>query len=273
MKKILITASITLLCISLFSCGKKDKITDTIIKTESGVEMVLIPGGTFTMGGTDGDNSPAREVELSPFYMDRYEVTQGMYKNLELPDASHFKKESNPVEMVAWINAAIYCNERSIEEGLEPCYDEKTWDCDFSANGYRLPTEAEWEYAARAGTKGKYFFGSDTRLLKNYAIFKSNSQERTSTSGTRKPNPWGLYDIYGNVAEWCNDFYSKDYYTNAPAKNPRGPAKGKARVVRGGSWADDESRINSETRGFDDSINDACILRDTIGFRAVRKAD
>lgn len=273
MKKTIIIASIALLCITFFSCGEKGKVIDTIIKTKSGIEMVFIPGGKFTMGGTEEDNSPAREIEISPFYMDRYEVTQGMYKKLELPDASHFKGESNPVEMVAWINAAIYCNERSFEEGLHPCYDEKTWECDFSANGYRLPTEAEWEYAARAGTKGKHFFGNDSRLLKNYAIFKPNSQNRTSTAGTRKPNPWGLYDMYGNVSEWCTDFYSEDYYTDAPSKDPKGPAKGKARVVRGGSWADDESRINSETRGFDDSINDACILRDTIGFRAVKKAD
>jgi formylglycine-generating enzyme required for sulfatase activity len=273
MKKILILSLITLISIPLLNCGKKEKSSDNFIKTSSGIEMALIPGGKFIMGGDGDDNSPAREVEISPFYMDRYEVTQGMYKKLELPDASHFKGDSNPAEMVAWINAAIYCNERSIEEGLTPCYDEKTWECDFSANGYRLPTEAEWEYAARGGTKGKHFFGNDQRLLKNYAIYKSNSGNRTSSVGTRKPNPRGLYDMYGNVAEWCNDFYSKDYYSNAPSKDPRGPEKGKARVIRGGSWADDESRISSEARGFDDSINDACILRDTIGFRAVRKAD
>lgn len=273
MKKTAVIALITLITLPLLNCGKKDKSSETFIKTDSGIEMALIPGGKFIMGGDGDDNSPAREVEISPFYMDRYEVTQGMYKKLELPDASHFKGESNPAEMVAWINAAIYCNERSIEEGLTPCYDEKTWECDFSANGYRLPTEAEWEYAARAGTKGKHFFGNDPRLLKNYAIYKSNSGNRTSSVGTRKPNPWGLFDMYGNVAEWCNDFYSKDYYSNATSKDPRGPEQGKARVTRGGSWADDESRISSEARGFDDSINDACILRDTIGFRAVRKAD
>lgn len=267
------TAIIFLITFITASCSKKDDAGVSVIKTESGIEMVLIPAGEFMMGGDGEDDSPPRKVTVSAFYMDRYEVTQDMYKKLELPDASHFKGGSNPAEMVAWINAAIYCNERSIEEGLTPAYDEKTWECDFSADGYRLPTEAEWEYAARAGTTGKHFFGSDTRLLKNYAIFKTNSQNRTSPAGSRKPNPWGLYDMYGNVAEWCNDYYSENYYSKAPSDNPRGPAAGTARVIRGGSWADDESSISSSARGYDESLNDACILRDTIGFRAVRRAD
>lgn len=273
MKNLQLLAIAALILITAVSCTKKEETANKVIKTESGIEMVLIPAGEFMMGGSGKDNSPARKVTLSAFYMDMYEVTQDMYKKLELPDASHFKGGSNPAEMVAWVNAAIYCNERSIEEGLTPAYNEETWECDFSANGYRLPTEAEWEYAARAGTTGKHFFGTDSRLLRNYAIFKSNSQNRTAPVGTRKPNPWGLYDMYGNVAEWCNDYYSEDYYSKAPSDNPGGPASGTARVVRGGSWADDESGISSETRGYDDSLNDACILRDTIGFRAVRRAD
>ena len=103
MKKTAVIALIAIITIPLLNCGKKEKSSDTFIKTASGIEMALIPGGKFIMGGDDKDNSPAREFEISPFYMDRYEVTQGMYKKLELPDASHFKGESNPAEMVAWI--------------------------------------------------------------------------------------------------------------------------------------------------------------------------
>lgn len=272
MKK-LITAAAVSAMIFAASCGKKTESEVKSIKTKSGIEMVYLPGGEFVMGSSEKGESPAHKVKLSPFYIDKYEVTQDMYKKLELPDPSHFKNSRNPVEMIGWVNAAIYCNERSIEEGLTPCYDEKTWECDFSANGYRLPTEAEWEYAAGGGTSGKYYFGPDSKNLKNYAIYNKNSSGKPETTGARKPNPFGLYDMYGNVAEWCNDFYAADYYEKSPAENPRGPEQGKGRVIRGGSWNDGEDTVNSTARGMDESITDACILRDTIGFRCVRRAD
>jgi len=274
MKKILTAAVISVIIACVMSCGKKT--TDTTVKnitTKSGIEMVYLPGGEFTMGSKNPGESPSHNVKLSPFYIDKYEVTQGMYKKLELPNPSHFKDEKKPAEMVAWINAAIYCNERSIEEGLTPCYDEKTWECNFKASGYRLPTEAEWEYAAKGGTEGEYFFGPDSRKLKNYAIFSKNSSGKTEKTGSRKPNPFGLYDMYGNVAEWCNDFYSADYYAKSPSDDPAGPEKGKERVIRGGSWNDSEELVNSTARSMDGSVNDACILRDTIGFRCVRRAE
>lgn len=107
--------------------------------------------------------------------------------------------------MTTYTSAAIYCNGRSLEEDLTPCYDETTWECNFEANGYRLPTEAEWEYAARADTSDKYYFGSDRNLLKDYKVYSKNSSGKTADVGTKKPNAWGLYDIYGNVAEWCHD--------------------------------------------------------------------
>lgn len=274
MKKFVITAFISALIAFAMSCGKKN--TDTTVKnitTKSGIEMVYLPGGEFTMGSGNAGESPAHKVKLSPFYIDKHEVTQEMYKKLELSNPSHFKNEKNPAEMVAWVNAAIYCNERSIEEGLTPCYDEKTWECNFKANGYRLPTEAEWEYAAKAGTDSKYFFGTDSKNLKNYAIYSKNSSGKPETAGSRKPNQFGLFDMYGNVAEWCNDFYAADYYGKSPAENPAGPAEGKERVIRGGSWNDGEEFVNSTARSMDGSISDACILRDTIGFRCVRKAE
>jgi formylglycine-generating enzyme required for sulfatase activity len=233
--------------------------------------MIYIPEGDFMMGSDKPGESPVHRVHISGFYMDKYEVTQEMYRKLDLPNPSHFKADRLPVEMVSWMNAAIYCNERSIEERLTPCYDEDSWECNYSANGYRLPTEAEWEYAARAGSKGRYYFGSDVKNLKDYAVYNKNSSGKTAEVGSRKPNPWGLYDMYGNVAEWCNDFYSPSYYSNSAESDPRGPADGKERVIRGGSWNDNEDMISSSARGMDASFNDACILRDTIGFRCVRR--
>ena len=269
MKRYILIILTGALIISIASCSKKRVTEIKEIKTSSGIEMVLLPGGEFMMG--EGDQK--RKVKLSPFYIDKYEVTQGMFEKVELPNPSHFKGDKNPVEMVAWVNAAVYCNERSLDEGLKPCYNEDTWECDFTASGYRLPTEAEWEYAARGGSDDKYFFGSDPLRLKDYAIYNKNSAGKTSKTGSRKPNQYGLYDIYGNVAEWCNDIFSADYYKISPLNDPKGPTAGEGRVIRGGSWQDSDVSLTSSWRGKDISINDACALKDTIGFRCVKKAD
>ncbi len=158
-----------LLLFSLSSCQNQGgtsaprRSAKTIeITAKTGPKMVLIPGGEFRMGSDNGhaDESPRHQVLLSPFAMDTFETTQAQFAALALPDPSQFKSPDRPVEQVRWINAAEFCNERSMEEGLEPCYDEVTFECDFKANGYRLPTEAEWEYAARAGADDQEPAGS-----------------------------------------------------------------------------------------------------------------
>ena len=237
--------------------------------------MVQIPAGSFQMGNRGGkeDESYVHTVTLDAILMDKYEVTQAEFEKYQLPNPSHFKGANLPVEQVTWVQAAVYCNARSKAEGLTPCYNEDTAACDFEADGYRLPTEAEWEYACRAGSDSDYGFGSEVRRLGDYAWFADNSNKKTHPVGEKKPNAWGLFDMHGNVAEWCNDVYEKDYYSNAPAKNPHGPADGKEYVLRGGSWKSGAEALRSSSRLAESpGFSDACLARDAIGFRCVRKA-
>ena len=251
-----------------------------IYVTASGVEMVLIPGGQFTMGTADGnpDEAPPHPVSLTGFLMDKVDVTHEMFARVQLPDPSHWQENpKGPVERVRWRDAKQYCNERSRLEGLKPCYNEKTveWDCDFGADGYRLPTEAEWEYAARAGTQGPYDFGSADKL-RQYSWFVENSDAKTHPVGQKKPNGWGLYDMYGNVSQWCEDVYSPTYYTQSPASDPTGPpnpGKDVKRVMRGGNWnAPAEVCRVTYRRGERTGNTDACFATDFCGFRCVRRA-
>jgi formylglycine-generating enzyme required for sulfatase activity len=186
---------------------------------------------------------------------------------------SRWKGKDKPVDSVRWSDAVRYCNKRSEMENLEPCYDLETWECDFEASGYRLPTEAEWEYACRAGTQTAYFFGDDAAKLKLYAVYKANSENQSRPVAGKLPNPWGLYDMSGNVLEWCHDIYDADYYKNGPAKNPRGPEKGDTRVLRGGSWESPADQCTSSYRSKDDpGYLNPCFGYDMYGFRCVRKA-
>ncbi|MEW6234771.1 MAG: formylglycine-generating enzyme family protein [Candidatus Omnitrophota bacterium] len=261
--------------ISLQQCGGSGGVSKTKeIKTASGTAMILIPGGEFTMGSHSGnaDEAPAHKVFVSGFAMDKYEVQQENYENFMLAAPSHFKGPNNPVEQVRWSDAAKYCNARSREEKLQPCYDEITYECRFEANGYRLPTEAEWEYACRAGSNADYDFGGDPQKLSKYGWFEENSNKKTGRSGMKKPNNWGLCDMYGNVMEWCQDVYDENYYKNSPERDPRGPADGDKRILRGGAWNSSANACRAASRMADaPGIADACFARDAYGFRCVRR--
>ncbi|MDD5727578.1 MAG: formylglycine-generating enzyme family protein [Victivallales bacterium] len=270
MKELTIWTFIFLLGVGLNALEKNPprKIT-----TASGVEMVLIPGGIFFMGNTAGqdDAKKVHKVKINSFYMDVCEVTQKSFETLVGINPSKFRDKKGPVEQIRWTEAVLYCNARSVKEGLTPCYNTKTWKCNFSADGYRLPTEAEWEYACRAGsTSGRFFSGGDHKL-NNYAWFRKNSREKVHPVGGKKANGFGLYDMYGNVMEWCNDFYGKDYYSKSPENNPTGPESGTKRVLRGGSWSSRAEKLSSYRRYADDPATaDSCQGYDTYGFRCVR---
>jgi formylglycine-generating enzyme required for sulfatase activity len=273
-----------LLCAAalLCSCGKQgtqEQSKPFDVVTKSGVEMVFVPGGQFMMGSNDGnpDERPVHKVTLTGFLMDKYPVTDEMFAKAQLPNPSHWQDNpKNPVERVRWRDAKQYCNERSRLEGLKPCYNEKTvdWDCDYSSDGYRLPTEAEWEYACRAGSDGPYDFGQADKL-REYAWFADNSNQRTHPVGLKRPNLWGLCDMYGDVSEWCEDVYSATYYAHSPAVDPPGPhgiEKDVKRVMRGGSWKASAQMCRATFRqGQRTGDTDACFYTDFCGFRCVRR--
>jgi formylglycine-generating enzyme required for sulfatase activity len=255
----------------------KDKTTD--------IEMVVIPAGSFNMGSRSGpDNEkPMRKVSIDSFCMDRTEVTRAAFERIgkegkpPLADPSRFRTEANlPVQQIKWEVAAAFCNIRSKLEGLEPCYNDKI-ECDFSKNGYRLPTEAEWEYACRAGTETDYSFGDSSSDLGDHAWYNANSAKTVHPVAQKKANPWGLFDMHGNVAEWCHDVYAEGYYKVGAEINPRGPAASAndddQYVLRGGSWKSPATACRSAYRlGENPGFSDACLAKDAIGFRCVRKA-
>ncbi len=226
-------------------------------------QMVYIPGGSFIMGDTRGvgedEELPTHNVILNSFYMGVCEVTQAEYQTImgSNPALGHGVGDDYPVYNVNWYSAIKYCNLRSMDEGFTPVYTilgstnpadwgtvpdyayNETWNAaiyDMSANGYRLPTEAEWEYAARgASNYPDYLYsGSD----ESYAVAWDNtiSEGCSHPVGDRSPNALGLYDMSGNVFEWCWDWYSTQYYSNSPSSNPTGANSGTDRVMRGGSW-------------------------------------
>jgi formylglycine-generating enzyme required for sulfatase activity len=226
------------------------------------------------MGVNEGpiDVKPAHQVKVDGFLMDQQEMTQEIYEKIIGKNPSRRKNPKNPVEQVTWSAAVKFCNARSTQEGLTPCYNLETWECNFGVNGYRLPTEAEWEYACRAGTTTRFYSGDRPEELRSYAWFEGNSDSKSHPVGQRKPNPWGLYDMAGNVWEWCNDFYGVKYYRTSPVDNPRGPLQGEKRLLRGGAWSSSADNCASWVRNCDEAgVTDVCLTMDSNGFRCVRR--
>jgi len=217
--------------------------------------FVFVEGGTFLMGSNDSDREkPVHTVKLSSFYIDKYEVTQKEWKEIMGDNPSYYRGDDLPVESVSWFDAIAYCNKKSFKEGLTPCYSyldygsnpdkwPQNWNkldgnhtkinFNCKANGYRLPTEAEWEYAAKGGIQSKGYIFSGSNDANTVAWFENNAIQ-THKIGTKKPNELGLYDMSGNVGEWCWDIYGD--YPSGPCTNPQGASSGTSRVTRGGHW-------------------------------------
>ncbi|MCF7913503.1 MAG: SUMF1/EgtB/PvdO family nonheme iron enzyme [Candidatus Cloacimonetes bacterium] len=218
--------------------------------------MIYVAGGTFEMGdhfNEGNDNElPVHDVTISNFLIGAHEVTQGEYEALMRTNPAHDNGVGYdyPVYNVSWYDAVEYCNALSELVWLTPCYDTSDWSCDFSADGYRLPTEAEWEYAARGGVnwEDNYRYSGTTDNLEDYAWYYSNSGDQTHEVGTKLPNQLGIYNVSGNVFEWCNDLWDWDYYESSSGENPTGPALGSYRVFRGGSWFSGGSDCRSASR-------------------------
>ena len=220
---------------------------------QTGMVFVLIPAGTFQMGSNDYDNAkPVHEVNVNSFLVSKYETTQGVWQKIMGNNPSNFKKgNDHPVERVSWDDCQEFCkklNEMKSASG---------------GTGLRLPTEAEWEYAARAGTNTKYYWGD--KEDGDYMWFGEKWEGGHHPVGEKKPNGFGLYDMSGNVWEWCSDWYDEKYYQNSPKNNPSGPASGQFRVLRGGAWSHLASGCRSANRSYDEPTERG----NSIGFRCV----
>ena len=283
-----------------------DDITFPQTGAEPSAGMALIPAGSFQMGDSfnegDSDELPVHTVTVSAFYMDKYEVTKALWDEVaEWAAANGYdigpedgstdrsdgsgKADEHPVTYVSWYEAVKWANARSEKEGLTPCYtvDGNVYrtgrsapDCNWGANGYRLPTEAEWEKAARGGLDGRrYPWGNEDPVCeagaRNGARFDDNNRcddIGTAPVGTYSPNGYGLYDTAGNVWEWCWDWYNSGYYSSSPGSDPRGPASGASRVERGGGWSGSAYYCRVANRyGVSPGYGN-----NALGFRLVRRA-
>ncbi|MDR3175498.1 MAG: formylglycine-generating enzyme family protein [Desulfovibrio sp.] len=231
---------LSFLCLSLSNGTPAAQAAEKTCTNSIGMEFILIPAGSFTMGAKDFEKVPIGEtpqhrVSISkPFYLGKYEVTQAQWTAVMGNNPSEYKGWSNPVEQVSWDDIQVFIQRLNQNEGH---------------TRYRLPTEAEWEYAARAGTESIYSFGDDARELGNYAWYDEDYlSSSTHPVGQKQPNAWGLYDMHGNVFEWVQDWHGKQYYSNSPGADPKGPSSGSFRVLRGGSWHHPAHSCSSTSR-------------------------
>ena len=204
------------------------------ITNSIGMKLVLIPAGEFLMGSPASDKDarpdekPQHRVRITrPFYLGATEVTQGQYRAVTGQSPSHFKGSDDlPVEQVSWNDAIAFCDKLSaLEKGQ------------LGGARYRLPTEAEWEYACRGGSTTRYSFGDDAAHMGEFAWYADNSGGKPHSVGQKRPNDFGLYDMHGNVWEWCSDLYDVKYYGYSPSADPPGPLQSTFRVSRGGGWS------------------------------------
>lgn len=252
---------------------------------DAGENMVFIPGGTFQMGSTSGydDEKPVHSVTLSDFWMGKYEVTQGEWRDVMgtsirqqrdkvNPDWSLIGEGNNyPMYYVSWEDAVEYCNVLSRREDLTPCYSGSAdqigsdYTCNFNANGYRLPTEAEWEYAARGGGSGRGTTYAGSNSIDSVAWYEGNSGRQTHPVGGKQSNELGLFDMSGNVWEWCWD--ELGIYSSGSRRDPASASSGWGRVNRGGCSISNASTLYTTYR-----IDSASTDRDIyLGFRVVRR--
>ena len=257
------------------------------IGNEINFNFVLIPAGSFTMGSPDNELEQHQVTITRSFYMQTHEVTQGEWKTLMGNNPSYYSSLGDgvdcgancPVEQVNWYEALAYANALSASKNLQECYtlsdcenspgnDMECTDVSWDSNclGYRLPTEAEWEYAIRARTATAYYNGDDDNSLGNIAWYGDNSNDTTHSIAQLEANSWGLYDMSGNVWEWCWDWY--DSYGSSSAIDPIGPSAGSSRVLRGGSWYNSASGARSAYRNY----YDPGYRYYRLGFRLVSSA-
>lgn len=244
----------------LVGCAQANVPNEALPKTASvdlggglSMEFVLIPPGVFQMGSPaeigDSDEKPKHQVSLTkPFFLGKFEVTQAQWMQLMRSNPSHFKGENRPVDNVSWNDCLRFLEKLAAKT-----------DRTFS-----LPTEAQWEYACRAGTDTRWNFGDSPVPITEYAWVGQESRSTTHPVGQKKPNPWGLHDLYGNLGEWCADWYGNPY-PKGDAVDPQGPPSGQSKVIRGGAWGDDPSNARSAYR----NANGPAGATDGIGFRCV----
>ena len=208
--------------------------------TISPLSEILVQAGTFQMGSSAySDEQPAHMVTLTRnFYINKYEITQVQWNEIMGSNPSAFKGDAQPVEQVSWYDVIDFCNALSVLDGFTPAFSGSgdSLVCDFDASGYRLPTEAEWEFVVKGGniSSGYVYAGSDS--VDDVAWHYGNSESMSHVVGSKAANELGIFDMSGNVWEWCWDRFDSNYYSVSPAADPEGPASGSTRVVRGGSW-------------------------------------